>query len=314
MEKICHDFHQTLIRHGKDKRTCNSYRNSTIEFLTVCEITDISQLKLNNVIDYDKFFLKYLEHASNELNNGYSTLKRKFTALNKFFSYLVRYGHIATNPVPGFREWHMDVYKEPDCKTRYLPEPKQVKACLKKSTTIRVFAMHLLFSKTGVRPCEVLTADISDFKLDRKVWELKPHPKRTGRIVPLDKELLIVLKKYFATRVDDNPALFLGPHGKRIHKDRLRLEMRSAFYANGMYVDGGELNERMTPYCYRHFQNTQLDLKQMPRGILKEIRGDKRESNDTAERYIHYNEKNLVKVNSKYTFSLLGKTVKVPKY
>jgi len=314
VEKICSDFHLTLIRQGKDNRTCNSYRNSTLEFLNVCEITEISQLQLNSVTDYDPFFLKYMEYASNELKNGYTTLKRKFTALNKFFSYLVRYGFIITNPIPSFREWHMCIYKEPDSAMRYLPEPKQVKACLKKSLTIRVFTMHFLFSKTGVRPCEMIAADIDDFKLDRKVWVLKPHPKRTGRVIPLDNELIFVLKIYFGTRIDDNPALFLGPHGKRIHKDRLREEMREAFYANGMYVDGGELHERASPYSYRCYHNTQLDLKGMPRGILKEIRGDQRKNDDTAERYILYNEKTLVKANSKYMFSLLGKTVRIPKY
>lgn len=270
-------------------------------------------MDLEKATDYDPFLLKYLEYMRTDLNNGFSTIKRKVSALNKFFSYLERYGHIKANPVPSFREWHMSVYKEPDSEMRFVPDVKEVKTILLSLKTIRALFMHLLFAKTGVRPMEVRIADRDDFYWDRKYWKLKDHPKRTGKIIPLDDELIMIGKAYFETRNDDNPALFLGPQSKRINKDALREELEIPFKKLGFYKESGALNERMTPYSYRHFANTELTLNDIPRGLLKEICGDKRESTDIRERYIHYNEREIVRQYQKYTIPLLRKSMRIPK-
>lgn len=313
IESVCIDFRYMLLQQKKDIRVCNSYRNVVLEMADVCEIKFVSQLDLERATDYDMFLLRYLDYIRTELKNKHNTIKRKMSALNKFFSYLVRYNYIRMNPIPSFREWHLSMYKEPDAEMRYLPTVKEVKDVLRSVKTIRLLFMHLLFAKTGVRPMEVRMADRNDFYWDRKYWKIKEHAKRSGKIVPLDDELILVGQMYFKTRTDDNPALFLGPWGRRINKDTMREEMEETFRDLGLYKEGGALNERMTPYSYRHFQNTEFTLKQLPAGILKEIRGDKRENDDTSQRYIHYNERVLVKEYNHYSFPLLRQSMRIPK-
>lgn len=313
IDSVCTDFRQMLLQQKKEIKVCNSYRNVVLEMSTVCEIEFISQLDLERATDYDPILLRYLDFMRTDLNNGFNTIKRKMSALNKFFSYLVRYNFIRINPIPSFREWHLSLYKEPDSEMRYVPTIKEVKEIILSVKSIRHLFMHLLFAKTGVRPMEVLMADRDDFYWDRKYWKIKEHAKRTGKIVPLDEELIKIGKSYFETRTDDEPALFVGQYGRRINKDVLREEMKIPFRQLGLYKEGGALNERMTPYSYRHFQNTELTLKQMPHGILKEIRGDKRDRDDTSERYIHYNERELVKQYKRYSLSLLRKSMRIPK-
>lgn len=312
MEKILKQFHGVLTQQGREKRVCNSYRNEVRTFLEICEITVIEELKFAKASEYDPILLHYLEKL-HEQGYKYQTISRKFSSLGKFFKFLVRYDYISTDPIPSFREFHLQQYKKDDSEMRMLPETRDVKTILRSSITIKQFFIVLLFAKTGARRQEVIDADISDFKIDRKIWEIKPHPKRTGKKIPIDDELIYVFQKYLKTRNDACPALLIGKMGKRINKDTLRNELTDLFRICGLYKDGGKLDERLTPHCLRHFQNTQLDLKGLPKGYLKEIRGDQRENSDTCERYIHYNERNLVKVCDQYKISLVGKSMRLPR-
>lgn len=313
MEEILNQFHDVLVKQGRDKKVCNSYRNEVRTFCEVCEIINVNQLNFKKASEYDPIFLKFINFLKEERNNKYKTICRKFSALEKFFSFLVRYDYIQMDPIPSFRQFHMQEYKAQDSEMRMLPEPKEVKMVLRKSISIKQFFMIVLFAKTGARRQEVIDADIEDFKIERKIWEIKTHPKRTGKKIPLDDELINVFKAYMRTRADNCPALFVGKMERRINKDTLREELTEVFRKCGLYKDGGKLDERLTPHCFRHFQNTQLDLSGLPRGILTEIRGDQRKDIDSCERYIHYNEKNLVKIYNQHKIKLIGKSMRLPK-
>lgn len=312
MEAILNQFHDVLTP-GMNPQVCRSYRNEVREFLKICEITTVKQLDLTKASEFDPLFIKYIEYQKKERQVKFKTIERKFSALGKFFSFLVRYDYITMDPVSSFREWHMQEYKDDETEMRMLPEPKEVKTVLRNCITIKDFFMVLFFAKTGARRQEVIDADIEDLNLEKKIWYVKPHAKRTGKKVPLDDELIEVGRIYLKTRTDDCPALFIGKYKRRINKDRLREDLTDIFRKVGMYKDGGKLEERLTPHCFRHFQNTQLDLKGLPKGFLKEIRGDQREKGDSCERYIHYNEKNLVKVCNQYKINLIGKSMRLPR-
>ncbi|MDR2943844.1 MAG: site-specific integrase [Methanosarcinales archaeon] len=313
MEKILNQFHVFLIKQGKDKRVCNSYRNDVRTFCEVCKITNVEQLNFKKASEYDPIFLTYINWLKDVRKNKYKTMCRKLSALEKFFAFLVRYDFIIMDPVPSFRQFNMQEHKTEDSEMRMLPEPKEVKVTLKNSNNIKLFFMIALLAKSGARRQEVIDADHEDFKIERKIWEVKSHPKRTGKKIPLDDELIAIFKIYMKTRTDDCPALFIGKRGRRINKDALREDLTDVFRRCGLYKDGGKLDERLTPHCFRHFQNTQLDLSGLPRGILTEIRGDQRKDIDSCERYIHYNEKNLVKIYNQHKIKLVGKSMRLPR-
>ncbi|WP_269851034.1 site-specific integrase [Methanosarcina horonobensis] len=72
-----------------------------------------------------------------------------------------------------------------------------------------------LFAKTGIRRQELIDLDLKDLYLENRYAILKPHAKRSNRVVFFDNECAQVLEAWLSWRQENkirNKALFLGTH------------------------------------------------------------------------------------------------------
>ncbi|MDR2944708.1 MAG: hypothetical protein LBU81_06495 [Methanosarcinales archaeon] len=83
----------------------------------------------------------------------------------------------------------------------------------------------------------------------------------------------------------ESPA-FLGSGFKvRIDGERMRLKLNAISTQLGINKPGGQLHERFSPHCFRHWFTTTLEDAQLKGAYVDELRGDKRKG--SRERYHH---------------------------
>ena len=93
-----------------------------------------------------------------------------------------------------------------------------MKALIDSADSLCTKAMFLFFAKTGIRRQELIDLDVQELYLSKKYAILKPHAKRSNRIVFFDNECAQVLKSWLKWRHNHgikNPALFIGVQGGR---------------------------------------------------------------------------------------------------
>jgi integrase/recombinase XerD len=127
------------------------------------------------------------------------------------------------------------------------------------------------------------------------------HYKRSNRTVFFDEECGNYLDKWLKwhhNHKSKNSALFVGPLGKRIFRDMvydLTIEHAERL---GFHNPAGQLHEKFTPHCFRHFFTTWMRRSGCPRAAIQELRGDSRK--EAIDIYDHWTMEELQETYLKY--------------
>ena len=274
MEYVVQNFKNDCLARGFAPRTVESYTGHVKYYLT-----------RDNIDQPD--LINFLLHLRDDRKFSLATVSSYFSSLSMFYDYLEYEGIVLDNPVPKFRRRYLRRYKR-----YHRPETRQL-ITIDQMTELVNAADHQLYktiiislAKTGIRRNELVTLDRRDLNLSNNTVLLKPTPKRSNRLIYFDNETKIFLQAYLSTRVDPDPALFVGRHGKkRIDEDRIYEAVTRYAQRCGFHNPDGHLHEKFTPHCCRHWFTTYLRRSGMSREFIQELRGDSRDG--TIDIYDH---------------------------
>lgn len=289
-------------------------KNFLTDFLLDCQIRNFSPRTIQSYKSNLKYFLSrhsiqispevlkdFLVHIRDEKGYSPSTVENYFAALSSFYDWLEWEGVFEKNIIPQFRKRYLRYYKEQRHEERQLISLEQMKNLIDSAEWIGFKAMFIFFAKTGIRRQELIDIDIKDLYLENRYAILKPHAKRSNRIIFFDEECTQVLEAWLIWRQENkirNKALFIGVQGSRINRDTVYDTTTAHAQKLGFHNPKGRLNEKFTPHCFRHFFTTWMRRSGCPRSIIQELRGDSRK--EAIDIYDHITQVELKESYLKY--------------
>jgi len=267
----------------EDCETRNMTHESIRRYVSAIRILgyfcDDKQIDIVHIQDDDLLlFLKYLRE---ERKNSPKTVMNVFNSLSTFYEFLVYRRIIQRNPIPPIRKRYVRSYKKDDIRTeKRLLSVEEMAHFISIVMSTRDKAMLILLAKTGIRRNELITLDIDDVNIVEGKITLKPTPKRSNRVVFIDVECSIVLKKWLDIRQKiktDTPALFTnGVQHRATREDVYSTVLEWARLAGYHDPSSNRCDKHFSPHCFRHWFTTHLLRNGMPREYIKELRGDSR--------------------------------------
>jgi len=207
-----------------------------------------------------------------------STIAGYFDAINVFYAFLVYYKLVQSNPVGGFVKRHLRRLRDPNEETnrRQCISVQDMALVASAAHDIRELAFIMMLVKTGIRRGELhdLRAEDVDFK--RGIIRIPPKPKRSHNKAFIDDELAAVLVEYLAWRKKRTRSdwLWISSRGGRVHKDYYGKVIARIGVVLGLHDPKGDLCDRLTPHCFRHWFTTMLRRANMNPEIIMFLRGD----------------------------------------
>jgi len=255
-------------------------------FLCDCQVRNFSPRTIASYKSHLKYFLNFypISATMNDLKDflillrderalSVSTIENYFCSLSTFYDFLVWEHIVMENNIPNFRKRYIRYYKEPRAEERQLLSLDQMRALIDSTEDLQTKTIFLLFAKTGIRRQELIDLDRSDVFFQKNMIVLKNHHyKRSNRTVFFDEECGNYLDKWLKwhhNHKSKNSALFVGPLGKRIFRDMvydLTIEHAERL---GFHNPAGQLHEKFTPHCFRHFFTTWMRRAGCPRAAIR---------------------------------------------
>lgn len=232
--------------------------------------------------------------ASLNAKNSRSSTGRKLAAVRSFYRYLLREGHIKTNPLEGIAtpkiEKKLPIFFSVDDIFRLMDASKG-----NRSLIIRDRAILELIYSSGLRVSELTSLNIPDIDLSAGIVRVMGKGRKE-RLIPVGRKARDALKGYLDTRttgiktVIDEGALFLNFRGGRISQRSVARIVEKYRRKAGILVKG-------SPHALRHsFATHLLDAGADLRGI-QELLGHS--SLSTTQKYTHITTDRLMEVYDK---------------
>jgi integrase/recombinase XerD len=284
-------------------------------FLVDCSVRNFSPRTIAAYKSHLNYFLKFYSVNANtndlkdflillrdERGLSASTVENYFCSLSTFYDFLAWERIVEKNIIPSFRKRYIRYYKEPRPEERQLINIEQMKNLIDSAEDLQTKCIFLLFAKTGIRRQELIDLDRQDVYPKKNMIILKNHHfKRSNRTVFYDDECAFFLDDWIKWRYNHQvkiPALFIGPQGGRICRDRVYDLTTNHAEALGFHDPEGTLQEKFTPHCFRHFFTTELRRAGCPRAAIQELRGDSRK--EAIDIYDHWTPEELRETYLKY--------------
>lgn len=174
------------------------------------------------------------------------TINTRLRAIRAFFNFLEQQQLINKNPMKDIkllrdRRRIVETF-----------DKKQIKSLLNSCelrtfTGLRDYTIMLLLLETGVRANELIGIDITDIVWSQKVIRIRNTKGGYERFVPIQKQMIDVLKKYIAIRgsVETN-SLFITQDNTSLSKKQMQDRIRECG------VRAKIKNVRCSPHTFRH--------------------------------------------------------------
>lgn len=223
MKQIIKDYIQSLRSQNMSANTIRAYQRDLEQFCEFLEAYFEDKTVIISQINrlYVRDFLRKLssEGRSNR------TLARKATTIRTFFDYCLRNGIVETNPtmnlkIPKFEQKLPKVFSEKEIEQLItIPD-------LETKFGIRNRAIMELIYSCGLRISEVAGCKIGNLDNNERVIRILGKGRKI-RIVPVGKEAMKALKRYFGIRKQfvspkSDDTIFLSKSGKPLTADELR--------------------------------------------------------------------------------------------
>jgi integrase/recombinase XerC len=251
--------------------------------------TNIEQLLLSLTTDSVRVYMVHL----NDKQYSKSTTARKLATLRSFYKFLVKRGHINSNPVTAVRT------PKQDKKLPKFLEYDQVKRLLETPPTdswlgARDRAIMETLYGTGVRVSELVALNIEDVDFLGEVLHVRGKGKKE-RISPIGSSALQTIQHYMEFRNRraqsngnfDSKVLFVNKHGKRLSTRSVRRKMDK-------YLKMAGLDPTISPHTLRHSFATHMLNNGADLRSVQELLGH--QSLSTTQIYTHLTTKRLKEV------------------
>lgn len=212
-----------------------------------------------------------------------STVARKLATLRSFYKFLLRRGHLATNPVAGIRTPKQDK-KLPKCL-----EVEEIERLMSNCDTTTLLGardraiLETLYS-TGIRVSELVSLNIADVDLGSSVILVRGKGKKE-RVIPIGPAAVRAILHYLDLRrtMANNPkhdpvALFINKHGQRLSTRSVRRKL------DKYLLDAG-LDLSVSPHTLRHSFATHMLRRGADLRSVQEMLGH--QSLSTTQIYTH---------------------------
>jgi integrase/recombinase XerC len=229
----------------------------------------------------------------NDKQYSKSTTARKLATLRSFYKFLVKRGHLSTNPVMAVR-----TPKQEKKLPKFL-EYEQVKKLIETPPTDNWLGardraiMETLYS-TGVRVSELVGLNIDDVDFLSEVLHIRGKGKKE-RLTPIGSSALQAIQHYMEFRNKraqsngnfDSKVLFVNKHGKRLSTRSVRRKMDK-------YLKIAGLDPSISPHTLRHSFATHMLNNGADLRSVQELLGH--QSLSTTQIYTHLTTKKLKEV------------------
>lgn len=212
-----------------------------------------------------------------------STVARKLATLRSFYKFLVRRGHLATNPVASIRTPKQD---------KRLPkflEVEEIERLLNNCDVNTLLGardraiLESLYS-TGMRVSEVIALNVSDVDFEDNVVRIRGKGKKE-RVVPLGPSAAKAMLHYLDLRRaqlppgrSDAEALFINKHGQRLSTRSVRRKLDK-------YLLEAGLDSSVSPHTLRHSFATHMLQRGADLRSVQQLLGH--QSLSTTQVYTH---------------------------
>ena len=296
LDRYCN--HLTLM--GRSVLTVSQYETDLVMFFKflICKRGGMSpsfeNMESARVSTVDEAFIKsvstvevyeFLRYVTEVRQNKSNARARKLSSIKAFYKFLINTARICeNNPAEA-----IGTPKLPKRLPKYLTVDESLKLLgaitddKSSKTTVRDYAMIVIFLNSGVRLSELVGLSISD--LDRELTSMRVVGKgNKERLVYLNDACRSALRDYLAFRgmmeIKDRSALFLSMRGDRISNKTVQ-------YVVKKYLDLAGLEyKRFSTHKLRHtaatlmYQSGKVDVR-----VLKDILGH--EQLNTTQIYTH---------------------------
>ena len=232
----------------------------------------------------------------NLVNQGISnrSINRKMSSLNSYYKFLIKTGHLETNPLKKHRALKVE-------KKIQVPfSQKELEAVLDKLNDITDFESARdrliieLFYATGIRRIELIEIKLKDIDINNST--LKVLGKRNKeRYIPLLKTVITTLNSYLAYRdvlpeILENNYLFLTNKGAKVYETLV-------YRVINKYFSEASSKIKCSPHVLRHSFATHLLNEGADLNAVKELLGHS--SLAATQVYTHSSIAELKKVYAK---------------
>jgi integrase/recombinase XerD len=192
--------------------------------------------------------------------NKPATLVTKIAILRSFYTWLEREEYIVKNPMR-----RIDKPKLPQSLPKYLTYD-ELEAIREAAVTLMDQLLVEVLYCTGARVSELVAFDWADLDLEGKKALIRDGKGGKQRIVFLSTKAVRLLRRYKATRKDDDPYVFRSREKRRMSKESVEWHIRKLAKQAG-------IQKRVTPHCMRHSIATHLLAGRMPLEGVQKILG-----------------------------------------
>ena len=287
------------------KENNSLYKNTDIRDFKLSMLDEINHIDIEEYMEYLKLYNK----DDNEITNHEKGIKRKLSALRKFYSYFYNNGMIETNPaimvkVPKLHEKQI-IRLETDEVAILLDEAERGDKLTKnqqyfhEKTKVRDMALLTLLLGTGIRVSECVGLDIKDIDFNTSCIKVRRKGGNEA-LVYIGDEVTEALLKYLEERKKIIPvegheeALFLSLQKKR-------MSVRSIEKLVEKYASIVTTMKHITPPKLRSTYGTNLYRETGDIYLVADVLGHK-DVNTTKKHYADiddirkYNARNKVKL------------------
>lgn len=259
---------------GLAEGTLDQYRR---ELVRLADFLDKPTIQATTS-DLREFLLQFQHMSQN-------TIKRKISTVKALYSWLVNEEYIEKNPTKKIK-----TPKEAALLPKALSREDFDRLRFYEKSTRNQAIIELLVS-SGMRISEMIVLNRQD--LDMNFRRIKVRGKgNKERIVHFSIIAKFCLIAYFATRTDNNPALFLNRYGKRITVRAVDMQVKAMGLAAG-------LRAKVTPHIMRHTFATNLYKNGADLGFIQDELGHARP--DTTKRYAMLDEATRMNMYDRYS-------------
>ncbi len=220
-----------------------------------------------------------------------STIARKLATLRSFYKFLVRRGHVSSNPVASIR-----TPKQEKRLPKYL-EVEQIEKLFSNCDTTTLLGardraiLEMLYS-TGIRVSELVALDVGDIDLASSVIHVRGKGKKE-RVIPIGPGAVKAVLHYLDLRRSafqggqhDPNALFINKHGQRLSTRSVRRKLDK-------YLLEAGLDLSVSPHTLRHSFATHMLQRGADLRSVQEMLGH--QSLSTTQIYTHLTDENVKK-------------------
>lgn len=262
---------------GCSTRTIQYYRVTVEHFINDMEHS-VRKINTEQIRDYLVRYQKINNCSKVTIDN----IRRN---LSSFFSWLEEEDYILKSPMRRIHKIRTrTVVKE-------TISDEDIEKLRDHCSELRDIAMLDLLYSTGIRVGELVNLDIKDVNFEQRECVVFGKGDKERRVY-FDAKAKIHLKRYLASRTDNNPALFvtLGAPHNRLKISGVEIRIRELGRSLGL--------DRIHPHKFRRTMATRAIDKGMPIEQVQKILGHSQI--DTTMQYAIVNQNNVKNAHQKY--------------